>query len=193
VKLEGLSVTETAKLIGLSESAVKIGVIVGSRRWKDARNAMKRDLAEVALTPIFWAKVALPLCLMIGSLWMSTRLARPGVRPGGSGWLIAAPVAAVWLAGACVLMTAPDDARLALVLGKTWRVCPFNIAMLAVPGFVAMFLALKGLTPTRIAVSGAAGGLPARSTARSRIACIARKWASRSGARGICLGCWYRR
>lgn len=126
---------------------------------------IRRDLAEVALTPIFWAKIALPLCLMIGSLWMSARLARPGVRAGSSGWLIAAPVAAVWLAGAYVLMAAPDDARLALLLGKTWRVCPFNIAMLSVPGFVAVFWALKGLAPTRLAMSGAAGGLLAGSTA----------------------------
>jgi hypothetical protein len=126
---------------------------------------IRRDLAEVALTPIFWAKVALPLCLMIGSLWMSTRLARPGVRAGASGWLIAAPVAAVWLAGAYVLMAAPDDARLALVLGKTWRVCPFNIALLSVPGFIAVFWALKGLAPTRLRLTGAAGGLLAGSTA----------------------------
>ena len=126
---------------------------------------IRRDLAEVALTPIFWAKIALPLCVMLGSLWMSTRLARPGVRTGGSGWLIAAPVAAVWLAGAYVLMAAPDDARLAIVLGKTWRVCPFNIALLSVPGFIAVFWALKGLAPTRLALSGAVGGLLAGSTA----------------------------
>jgi hypothetical protein len=126
---------------------------------------IRRDLAVVALTPIFWAKIALPLCLMLGALWMSTRLARPGLRAGGSGWLIAAPVATVWLAAAYVLMTAPDGARLALLLGKTWRVCPVLIAMLSVPGFVAVFWALKGLAPTRLAVSGAAGGLLAGSTA----------------------------
>jgi hypothetical protein len=96
---------------------------------------------------------------------MSTRLARPGVRTGGSSWLIAAPVAAVWLAGAYVLMAAPGEARLALVLGKTWRVCPFNIAMLSIPGFIAVFWALKGLAPTRLALTGAAGGLLAGSTA----------------------------
>ncbi|WP_345817123.1 DUF1109 domain-containing protein (plasmid) [Paraburkholderia sp. PREW-6R] len=126
---------------------------------------IRRDLAEVALTPLFWAKIALPLCLMIGSLWASTRLARPGVRAGGSRWLIAAPVAAVWLAGAYALMAEPVGARLALVLGQTWRVCPFLIAMLSVPGFVAVFWALKGLAPTRLALSGAVGGLLAGSTA----------------------------
>ncbi|MFM0296891.1 MULTISPECIES: DUF1109 domain-containing protein [Paraburkholderia] len=144
-----------AVLIGAAGATLIMAVVLGIRR----------DLAEVAVTPIFWAKIALPLCVMIGSLWMSTRLARPGVRTGGSGWLIAAPVAAVWLAGAYVLMAAPGEARLALVLGKTWRVCPFNIAMLSIPGFIAVFWALKGLAPTRLALTGAAGGLLAGSTA----------------------------
>ncbi|MFM0417943.1 DUF1109 domain-containing protein [Paraburkholderia aromaticivorans] len=144
-----------AVLIGAAGATLIMAVVLGIRR----------DLAEVALTPIFWAKIALPLCVMIGSLWMSTRLARPGVRTGGSSWLIAAPVAAVWLAGAYVLMAAPGEARLALVLGKTWRVCPFNIAMLSIPGFIAVFWALKGLAPTRLALTGAAGGLLAGSTA----------------------------
>jgi hypothetical protein len=144
-----------AVLVGATGALLTTAVVLGIRP----------DFAEVAATPIFWAKIALPLCLIIGSLWMSTRLARPGVRAGGSGWLIAAPVAAVWLAAAYVLMTAPDDARLALVLGKTWRVCPFNIAMLSIPGFIAVFWALKGLAPPRLALTGAAGGLLAGSTA----------------------------
>lgn len=126
---------------------------------------IRHDLAEVAVTPIFWAKVALPLCLMIGSLWMSTRLARPGRTTGGSGWLIAVPIVAVWVAAACVLMGAPDGARLAIVLGKTWRICPFAIALLSIPGFIAVFWALRGLAPTRLGLTGAAGGLLAGSTA----------------------------
>ncbi|MDE1179405.1 DUF1109 domain-containing protein [Paraburkholderia sp.] len=126
---------------------------------------IRRDLAEVAMTPIFWAKIALPLCLMAGALSITTRLARPGVPAGRSGWLIAAPVAAVWVAGCYVLMAAPDGERLALVLGKTWRVCPFNIALLSVPGFVAVMWALKGLAPTRLRLAGATGGLLAGSTA----------------------------
>jgi hypothetical protein len=144
-----------AVLIGAASATLLTATLLGIRR----------DLAEVALTPLFWAKVALPLCLMIGALWMSMRLARPGLRAGGSRWMIAAPVAAVWLASAYVLIAAPNDTRLAIVLGATWRVCPCLIAMLSAPGFIAIFWALKGLAPTRLAVSGAAGGLLAGSTA----------------------------
>ncbi|RFU45409.1 DUF1109 domain-containing protein [Paraburkholderia sp. DHOC27] len=144
--------------------AILVG-IVGATLLMSSVLGVRHDLAEVATTPIFWAKVALPLSLMIGSLWMSTRLARPGVAVGGSRWAIAAPVAAVWLAAAWVLMSAPDNARLAIVLGKTWRICPFAIAMLSTPGFIAVFWALKGMAPTRLALTGAAGGLLAGSTA----------------------------
>jgi hypothetical protein len=144
-----------AMLIAAAGATVIMALVLGIRR----------DLAEVAMTPIFWTKVALPLCVMIGSLWMTTRLARPGGRAGGSKWLIAAPVVVVWLAAAYVLTTAPDNARLAIVLGKTWRVCPFAIAMLSIPGFIAVFWALKGLAPTRLGLAGAAGGLLAGSTA----------------------------
>jgi hypothetical protein len=144
-----------AVLIGAAGATLIMATVLGIRR----------DLAEVALTSIFWAKVALPLCLMIGSLWMTTRLARPGGRPGGSVWVIAAPLAVLWVAAAYVLMAAPDDARLAIVLGKTWRICPVAITMLSIPGFIAVFWALRGLAPTRLALTGAAGGLLAGSTA----------------------------
>ena len=126
---------------------------------------VRADLAEVAATPIFWAKVALPFVVTIGALVASTRLARPGAAPG-SGWLwISAPVVAVWIATLYLLINAPAGTRLSMVLGQSWRVCPFNIAMLSIPSFVAVFRALRGLAPTRSALTGAVGGLLAGSTA----------------------------
>jgi hypothetical protein len=144
-----------AVLIAAVGATLLVAVILGIRP----------DLAQVSGTPIFWAKVALPLCLMLGSLLSATRLARPGVRVGAGWTLIGAPVVAVWVAALYVLLVATPDARLAIVLGRTWRVCPFNITMLSVPGFIAVFWALKGLAPTRPALAGAAGGLLAGSTA----------------------------
>lgn len=144
-----------AMLIGAAGATLLVAVILGVRP----------DLVAVAATPIFWAKVALPFLLMIGALVTSTRFARPGVAPGGGWLLIGLPVAAVWVATLYVLASAPADERIAMALGKTWRVCPFNIAMLSVPGFMAVFWALKGLAPTRLAMTGAVGGLLAGSTA----------------------------
>lgn len=144
-----------AVLIGTVSAVLLVAVLLGVRS----------DLGVVAVTPIFWAKIALPLLLMAGALVVSTRLARPGVAPKGGWALIGLPVAAIWIATLLALASASADERLALVLGKTWRVCPLNIAMLSVPGLIAAFWALKGLAPTRLALTGAVGGLLAGSTA----------------------------
>lgn len=120
---------------------------------------IRADLADVAATPLFWAKVALPLSVLLGALWTTTRLGRPGVAPGAS-WLGAGvPFAAIWMAALCVLVQTPAGERAAAVLGQTWRVCPFNIATLSMPVFIAVFWALRGLAPTRLALAGAIGGL----------------------------------
>lgn len=119
----------------------------------------RADLADVAVTPLFWAKVALPLSLLLGALWMVTRLARPGMATGRCWPAITMPFAAVWLGTLLVLTATPAGERTAAVLGQTWRVCPFNIAMLSVPIFIAIFWALRGLAPTRLRLTGAVGGL----------------------------------
>lgn len=120
---------------------------------------IRADLAEIATTPLFWAKVALPLSLACGALWMATRVARPGV-PAGASWIgVTAPFAAVWLGALLVIAQTPTGERLAAVLGQTWRTCPFNITALSVPVFIAVFWALRGLAPTRLRLAGAAGGL----------------------------------
>ncbi|EPL16117.1 DUF1109 domain-containing protein [Pseudomonas sp. CF161] len=138
-----------AVLLGLAASTLLVMVIFGVRS----------DLNAVATTPIFWAKIALPLCLMIGALSVVMRLARPGVTPGSGKLLIFSAVAAVWVGTVYVLTgTAPDE-RVAVILGKTWRVCALNIALLSVPGFIAVFWALRGLAPTRLTLTGACGGL----------------------------------
>ncbi|CAG2134171.1 putative anti-sigma-F factor NrsF [Cupriavidus yeoncheonensis] len=120
---------------------------------------VRADLAEVAVTPLFWAKVALPLSLASGALWMASRLARPGMATGACWPAVTVPFAAVWLSALYVLAQTPAGERAAAVLGQTWRVCPFNIAVLSVPVFIAVFWALRGLAPTRLRLTGAVGGL----------------------------------
>ena len=144
-----------AVLAGLVVATLLVTIILGVRP----------DLATVATTPIFWAKIAFPLSLMIGALSVVTRLARPGVTPGPGSLLIGAAVAAVWAGTLYVLMTAVPDTRVAIILGKTWRVCAMNITLLSIPGFIAVFWALRGMAPTRLSLTGACGGLLASAMA----------------------------
>jgi hypothetical protein len=121
---------------------------------------LRPHLAVVARTGLFWEKLIFPVCIMLGALIATVRLARPGAAIGVATWpLIAVPVILVWIAGITIIGTAAPQDRLALVLGHTWRSCPFNILLLSVPGFIAVLQAAKGLAPTRLRCAGAACGL----------------------------------
>ncbi|CAE6807975.1 putative anti-sigma-F factor NrsF [Paraburkholderia nemoris] len=126
---------------------------------------VRPDLSAIIKTAIFWEKLAFPLCLAIGALIATVRLARPGAKVG-TGWpVMAIPVVIVWIAAIAVLVSAAPQDRLPAILGQSWRACPFNILLLAVPGFIAVFWAVKGLAPTRLRLAGAISGLLASSIA----------------------------
>lgn len=101
---------------------------------------VRPDLGLVMATPIFWAKIAFPLCLMIGALSMVMRLARLGIVSGPGKMLIVAAVASAWVGSIYVLLVAPPDDRVAIILGQTWKVCVLNITLLSIPGFIGVFL-----------------------------------------------------
>lgn len=138
-----------ATLTGLVTATLLVMVVLGVRA----------DLFVVAVTPLFWAKIALPLSLIAGALSVVVRLARPGVTPGLGALLIFAAIAAVWGGAIYVLMGSAPDTRLALILGTTWRVCALNITLLSIPGFIAAFWALRNLAPTRPTLAGSCAGL----------------------------------
>lgn len=138
-----------ATLAGLVTATLLVMGILGVRA----------DLVAVAMTPLFWAKIALPLSLMIGALSVVARLARPGVTPGCGALLIFAAIAVVWGGAIYVLMGSSPDTGVAVILGKTWRVCALNITLLSIPGFIAVFWALRNLAPTRPTLTGSCAGL----------------------------------
>lgn len=120
---------------------------------------VRADLAEAAWLPMFWIKLAFPAALLAGALLAVLRLSRPGVRLGRVPVAIAAPVLAMWLLAAVVLLGAAPAERGDLVLGFSWNSCPFTIALLSVPLFSASLWAMKGLAPTQPVMAGAASGL----------------------------------
>lgn len=126
---------------------------------------VRPDLPAVMRTPIFWAKLAFPICVAAGAIMATVRLARPGATVGAGRLVVGVGIAAVWIAGLYAVATAAFGDRLAVVLGQTWRVCPFNIVLLSASGFVAMFVAIRGLAPTRLRTAGAAAGLAASAIA----------------------------
>jgi hypothetical protein len=144
-----------ALALGALGSLILMSVVFGVRH----------DLGSVARTTVFWAKLAYPLVVAVGALVAVMRLGRPGARAGYSWALIALPFVAVWGASVLMLAGAAPGGRWALVLGHTWRTCPFNIVLLSVPTFVASFWAAKSLAPTRLRLAGAVAGLLASSIA----------------------------
>ncbi|MFJ4373542.1 DUF1109 domain-containing protein [Pseudomonas japonica] len=126
---------------------------------------VRADLGEVARTPLFWAKVALPGSLAVLAIWLNRRLSRPGVKGGGVWLLLGLPLLLVWLGAALSLAGAAPEARSELIFGRTWRTCTLNIALLSLPVLIGVFWALRGLAPTRLRQAGAAAGLLAGATA----------------------------
>jgi hypothetical protein len=105
-----------------------------------------------------WIKILLPAAIAASAFVALQRLARPGVR-GRSAWVgVALPVVLLWVMGAVVWADAAPQDRHDLLWGTTWRTCIFNIALIAAPVFVAAFVALRGLAPTRPTLAGAAAG-----------------------------------
>ena len=120
---------------------------------------IRPDLAQAGSELMFWMKPAFAAGLALASLVAVERLARPGVRLGSVWVALATPVLAVWVIAAVVLVNAVPAQRADLVLGNTWKTCPFNIALISLPLLAATLWALKGLAPTRLALAGAGAGL----------------------------------
>lgn len=146
-------------------SVAMLGGALGALLLTAVIYGVRGDLAVVAHTPLFWAKLALPASLALLALRLAQRLARPGSH-GWAAWVVlGAPLLLVWLGAGLSLAGAAPEARAELILGRTWRTCALNISLLSVPAFIAVFWALRGLAPTRLRQAGAAGGLLAGATA----------------------------
>lgn len=120
---------------------------------------VRPDIAEAVRLPMFWVKFAFPAALLAGALLAMLRLARPGVSLGRVPAALAAPVLAMWLLAAMVLLSAAPGERVPLILGETWITCPLSVTMLSVPLFIALMWATAGLAPTQLTLAGAAAGL----------------------------------
>ena len=134
---------------GMLGAALLMGSLLGVRP----------DLRLAALLPMFWVKLAFVACLAASSLLAVLRLSRPGLRLAWVPGALAAPVLAMWGLAASALMRADPTQRASLFFGDTWTTCPYLVALLSAPVFVAVLWATQGLAPTRLRLAGAAAGL----------------------------------
>lgn len=138
-----------AALAGIAGAAVLMALLFGIRS----------DLAAALALPMFWGKLAFAGTLAAAGVALLRRMARPGMPARRAALWLALPPLVLWALALVALSQAAPAERLPLILGSTWRTCPFNIAVLSVPAFIAGFWALKGAAPTRLAWAGAGAGL----------------------------------
>jgi hypothetical protein len=121
--------------------------------------ALGRETSE----PMFWVRET--YCAVLGVLGFITvvRLARPGLRLGLAPAGISVAVVGMWNLALVALVVAPPQNRAQLIFGHTAGVCPFLIAVVAAPLFIAYIWAVRGLAPTRLRLTGAASGFAAGS------------------------------
>ncbi len=134
---------------GASGAALLMAALLGPRH----------DFTAAMTLPMFWAKVAFVTSFAAASLFAAARLSRPGASLAWVPGVLGAPVLAIWLPAAVVLMRADAAQRKVLFFGDTWNSCPLLIAMLSAPVFVAVVWAMKELAPTHLRPAGAAAGL----------------------------------
>jgi hypothetical protein len=124
--------------------------------WLFGLNPALRDFLGL---PAFWVKITFAGVLTLSGLLASARLARPDGAVGNSKWFAAISVAAMWMLALVVLINADTGTRAQLMLGHSWSVCPFRIALLSAPMLAAGIWAVQGLAPTNQRLAGAAVGL----------------------------------
>lgn len=127
--------------------------------------SIRRDLADAALLPMFWLKIGFVASLVAASLFAVLRLSRPGARLDRVLVALSAPLLVMWSIAAYALIQADPARRESLLLGASWTLCPFLIALFSVPVFATVMWAMRGLAPTRPHLAGFAAGLLAGATA----------------------------
>jgi len=139
-----------AHLLGLTGGTILLVVVFG----------VSSDMPEQILAPMFWLRLAFPLAVVALAVKLVERLVRPGVAITSAWLMTILPMITMMLGVIFFILTVPAEYRLKLVSNRNlWGTTIGNTMLLSVPSFIAMIHAMKGLAPTRLALSGAAAGL----------------------------------
>jgi hypothetical protein len=117
-----------------------------------------KDFASMLLTSSLWMKWAYALGVSAAAFSLCARLARPEGAPGALPLLLGVPFLVLGAIALIEVAGVPADERRGLWLGQTALICPWIIAALAIPIFVAALWALRRLAPTRQRLAGFSAG-----------------------------------
>lgn len=126
---------------------------------------VRPNLLEELTWAAFWSKLVFSLALAAAGWKAVRRLSTPGARTAALPFFLGAPVLAIWLAAAVVLLQAAPEARAALFWGSTWRYCPPLIALISLPLFAAALAIMRHRAPTQLRTAGATAGFAAGAAA----------------------------
>lgn len=110
-------------------------------------------------TAVPWVKMAYAGTLAINAGWLTARLSRPAVSIARPQRALLAVVFSMAIIGGVSLISLPEGARAAALLGHSWSSCPWSVLLLSLPALAAALWAVRGLAPTRPRAAGFAAGL----------------------------------
>lgn len=140
-------------LAGLTVGVVASAIVM--QLWLGVREG----IADTAADPAFWLKFAYTAGIAVALAGLAVRLGRPGARLLNLGLAGLAPPAILLILALSEFAASPAASRTALVMGSSSDVCPWRIVALSAPVLIGLLWALRGLAPTRPALSGVAAGL----------------------------------
>ncbi len=127
----------------------------------------RSDLIRALTSMMFWMKLAYTVAFAVVGALCVERIARPTGRPGLRLAWLAAPVLLIGVATMVQIAKAPAGGVRTLVMGGSAALCPWLIATVSAPLFLALMWAMRSLAPTRLRLAGALTGLTAGGLAAS--------------------------
>ena len=104
-------------------------------------------------------KLAYIGALALAAGWLTDRASRPGVRSAAATAAVVGVVLAMAALACVALIDAPAGQAGSLLLGSSWRSCPWRIALLSVPALALLLWAIRTLAPPSGRIAGFAAGL----------------------------------
>jgi len=125
----------------------------------------RHDFAYAIALPMFCIKLGFVASLAILGTLGAFRSGLPGRRVSALLIGIVAVVGGIWIVAIAALVESTPVARGALLLGDTWRTCPWLVGGLSIPVFVAIASAMRRMAPTHPHRAGALAGFASGATA----------------------------